>query len=319
MSTSTNETARSDAQTDATWPFTTDVPTTDADENPCPAPLSWRQVLEVFRRQADAWELRRSDLVLLGRTWGTGPPLYLLPGLGGTHELYALLIYLLRDNFRCVTFHDDDDGGGANAARPPAADDFARDLFAVAEKHHDRRFRLFAPAFGSARALTAMLAEPERIEAAVLQSGFAHRELSIAERLLIRLGGRVRRTLADLPFWKTVQTQNHKPWFPPFDHSRWHFFLENTGQVPVSRLARRAAVLRDFDVRQRLQEIAQPVLLVRTEGDGRIAARCQDLLETRLPNARVESLTSCGQLPFLTHPHRLAKLMRTFLAGDGSM
>src|SRR5260221_13561148 len=70
----------------------------------CPPPLAWGEVLADFHKQADAWYLDRPDYRLSGRTLGTGPALYLLNGFSGTHELYALFAWLLRDKFRCVLF-----------------------------------------------------------------------------------------------------------------------------------------------------------------------------------------------------------------------
>lgn len=285
-------------------PTVTDEPQHD----PCPTPLAWEQVLDAFRSDAELWELQQSGTTIRGRTWGDGPPVYLLPGLGGTHELYALLIYLLREDFRCVVYDDFTLDRGCRLNRAALVDH----LFAVADRHGDQQFHLFAPAFASVTAFSAMLAEPTRILTAALQGGFAHRHLSLTEKLLIGLGRRLRRRLASVPFLNTLQTQNHLPWFPPIDQGRWSFFVDDTRQLPVAALAERAAVLKDFDVRDRLGEISQPVLLIRTEGEGQLAAGCQELLEKQIANTHVERLHSSGQLPYLTHPHRLAKLLKLF-------
>jgi len=81
---------------------------------------------------------------------------------------------------------------------------------------------------------------------------------------------------------------------------------------PQSAGAARSLVLKESDVRDRLDEVSQPVLLIRTEGEGQLAAGCQELLAERIANTQVERLHSSGQLPYLTHPHRLAKLLKTF-------
>jgi len=287
-----------------------DVPaaTDEPPHDPCPTPLAWEQVLDAFRSDAELWELRQGGTTIRGRTWGDGPPVYLLPGLGGTHELYALLVWLLREDFRCVVYDDFSLDRGSRQSTATLVDN----LFAVADRQGDRQFHLFAPAFASVTAFSAMLAEPNRILTAAIQGGYAHRQLSLTERLLIGVGRRLRRPLASVPFWSTLQTQNHLPWFPPIDRGRWSFFLADTGQLPVSALAERAAVLKEFDVRNRLGEVSQPVLLIRTEGEGQLAAGCQELLDQRIANTQVERLHSSGQLPYLTHPHRLAKLLKTF-------
>jgi pimeloyl-ACP methyl ester carboxylesterase len=104
---------------------------------------------------------------------------------------------------------------------------------------------------------------------------------------------------------------NHQPWFPPFDHSRFDFLLESTGTLPLSDLARRALAVNSFDTASRLHEINCPVMLLRSEGEGRLAADSQELLEKKIKHPRIEWMHSAGQHPTLTHPHRVAKLVRS--------
>ena len=275
----------------------------------CPPPLAWQEVLATFRTQSTGWELPRGRYCLRGRTWGTGAPLYFLNGLGGTHELFALTAYLMRDQFCCV-FHDYPD---ASAGRV-TLDELAANLIAIADLHGHRQFAVLATSFGGLASLQALLQYPERVERAVLQGAFAHRQLSWAERMLIPLGRMLPFTLNQLPGRRMVHTNNHRPWFPPLDETRWQFFLDNTAPLPLADLACRGAVIRDSDLRQSLPQIRQPVLLVRGEGDGLVTESCQSVLRTGLPHARDEWLHSSGHLPYLTHPHRLVKLIKPFLS-----
>jgi pimeloyl-ACP methyl ester carboxylesterase len=280
---------------------------------PCPTPLAWQHVVRSVREESQSWELDRGDYVLRGRTFGTGKPLYFLNGLGGTHELYALIAWLLRENFRCVLY--DYPAAETKSARwvKLSTDVLAADLLSVADHHADQQFCVYANSFGSPIALTAMLQQPERIERAVLQSGFAYRKLSLAERALTAICRHVPGCLHKLAVRRVIQEQSHRRWFPPYDITRWRFFLENTGQVPISALAQRAAALKTCDLRGRLGEIACPVLLIRTEGEGFVSARSREELEAGLPNASSEYLHTSGHLVYLTHPHRLSKVIQPFL------
>jgi hypothetical protein len=71
-----------------------------------------------------------------------------------------------------------------------------------------------------------------------------------------------------------------------------------------------------FDVKDRLKEISCPALLIRTEGQGRLEAEGHDVLERNLPDVRSEWMHSSGLHPCLTHPHRLAKLLKPFFSGS---
>src|SRR5579871_2541399 len=96
----------------------------------CPPPLVWQEVLAAYYSESQPWEVAAGPRRLQGRTWGTGPSLYLLNGFAATAELYALMIWLLRDTFRCVVF--DTIRTGARG-RPSTMSDYAADVIAVAD------------------------------------------------------------------------------------------------------------------------------------------------------------------------------------------
>src|SRR5262245_30406952 len=62
-------------------------------ESSCPPPLAWQEVLAAYRADSAPWELHRGTHRLVGRTWGEGPPLYLLNGFASTAEMYALTLW----------------------------------------------------------------------------------------------------------------------------------------------------------------------------------------------------------------------------------
>ena len=280
-------------------------------EGACPPPLEWRDVLAEFHRQAEPWYLDRPGRRLTGRVLGQGVPLYFLNGFSGTHELYALLVWLLKDQFRCVLF--DYPVGGNREAAPDA---IADDLFEIADVCGDQTFHVFASSFAAMAAFSALERRPDRVLRAVLTSGFAHRRFSAAERLLIRAGRYLPIGLRRLPGRTAIQVQNHRRWFPPFDLTRLQFYLDNTGASRISDVAVRGALAQQYDLRPRLPAIRQPVLIVRSEGEGVMLGECADEMTKLLPNAQSEFLNDVGQISFLTHPHRLGKLVRFFLAGE---
>jgi pimeloyl-ACP methyl ester carboxylesterase len=279
----------------------------------CPSPLGWAQVLETFRSQSKSWSIRVGGDSVEGRTLGTGRPLYFLNGLTGTSDLFCLLVWLLRDDFRCVVFDYPTRTGTAKPRKPLTAEGLADDLFAVADSQGDSTFSLFGTSFGGFVALAALIAGRARIDRAILQGAFAHRRFSALERVLCRAGRFVPGTLAGVPFRSTIQLANHQRCFPPFDHSRWGFFTENSGRTRVRDVAARAAIAGASDYRPRLGGIRQSVLLICSEHEGRVSAGCIAELACGLPNATTELLHSTGSLAHLTHPHRLAKLVRAFL------
>ncbi len=279
----------------------------------CPPPLQWQQVLAAFREQSTAWHTDTSGGRIAGRMWGEGPTLVMFNGLGGSHELFALCVYLLKVNCRCVLL---DYPIGRRATWPrlnEAIVEVVRE-FAGTEGCH-----LFGTSIGSALALETALRLGPQVRSLTLHAAFAHLPLTVFERaaasVLRWMPGRVQST----PLWRGLQERGHRLWFPPIDPTRWLFYLDNASQTPVAELARRFGMLSRFDARSRLKQLAAPTLLLQVEGEGETQARCRDELAALLPNARTEFLHSTGLLAFLTHPHRLAKLIREFVCPAPAM
>ncbi len=273
----------------------------------CPPPLQWQQVLAAFREDSTVWHSDTPAGRISGRVWGEGPTLVMLNGLGGSHELFALCVFLLKANCRCVLL-DYPVGRRVTWSRLTDSIEEVVSEFAGSEGCH-----LFGTSFGSALALETAQRLGSRVRSLTLHAGFAHLPLTVFERAaaaVVRwLPGRVQ----SLPLWRGLQERSHRLWFPPIDPTRWLFYVDNAGQTPVSELARRFGMLRRFDARSRLSQLATPTLLLHVEGEGEMQSRCRDELAVLLPNARTEFLHTTGLLAFLTHPHRLAKLIREFV------
>lgn len=292
------------------------APAGEAPAEPCPPPLAWQEVLGEFHAQADVWYLDRPRYRITGRVIGAGRPLYLLGGFGGTHELYALFVWLLRDRFRCVVWDYPGTAAGTRPLHDLTVSNLADDVQAIAETCGDRTIDLYAPSFGSLVALETMLAAPQLVQRAVLQGGFAHRKLSRFERWLARSSRFFPGALKHFPGSRAVRAHNHRRWFPPFDETRWDFLEGNAGRVPVSALAWQAGLVHRTDLRSRLGEIRQSVLLIETEGEGEATRAYSKELAEKLPQVKHETILGTGQYPYLTHPHRLAKVVATFLEAD---
>ena len=273
----------------------------------CPPPLQWQQVLAAFREQSAEWHTDTSAGRITGRVWGEGPTLVMLNGLGGSNELFALCVFLLKANFRCVLL---DYPNGRRVTWPRITDsvvDVVRE-FAGSEGCH-----LFGTSFGSALALETTLRLDSQVRSLTLHAAFAHLPLTVFERAAANVLRWMPGQVDSIPLWRGLQERGHRLWFPPIDPTRWLFYLDNAGQTPVAELARRFGMLSRFDVRSRMNPLTTPTLLLHVEGEGEMQSRCREELAALLPNARTEFLHTTGLLAFLTHPHRLAKVLREFV------
>ncbi|MCA9093689.1 MAG: alpha/beta hydrolase [Planctomycetaceae bacterium] len=302
-----DETSAGSAATPATAPSPPRSPL-----DGCPVPISWQVVLREFREQAPLQSIPHPTGPIEYRAWGNGPPIYLLNGMGGTLDHFALVTHLLRDQFRCVIPEYPSVSQLGGRCFSLTLDDLSNRAVALADHLEDQQFNLFATSLGSLVSWNLMSRFPNRVIKAVIAGGFSHRVLSPAERFLVRLGRFLPIHVHSLPLAKLVHQATHRPWFPPTDPTRWNYFSDIAGSVPVRDLAWRGKLIRDNDLTNLLPGINMPVLLIQGEGDGRISNKCRDVLHANLPHSQVEMMANTGHLPHITHPHRLGKSIRNF-------
>lgn len=271
----------------------------------CPTPLAWKQVRSEFLSQSDEFSFSESGLTISGRVLGEGTPLYFLNGISATPTLFCLTVWLLRDEFRCVILD-----------YPPEAqtlEQLSQSLDLAATQFGDEQFDLYATSFGTSVALHAMQNISQRIRHAVLQGPLISMKFSMAERLALATLGWIPGPINCLPLRKTVLQNNHARWFPPFDITRWKFLMAETGDVATRDVARRAKMLRGLDLTDQLSGVETPTLVISSEGEAARHRESAAVLAAKLQNARAEEISNTGHVPFVTHPHRLAKLVRQFL------
>jgi len=280
----------------------------------CPSPLGWQEVVFQFDQLATPWALQQRDCHWTGRIWGSGPPLYFLNGIVGDCSLFALLIWLLREEFKCVLidYPQQPEASQTDAERTTLAS-MAEDIIAITEYHEDTNFAIYATSWGTVLGQHLLAAYPDKIQAALFQGAILSRKWSLAERLLLKLGRHSSRNLSHLPGFQSVQRVNHLSWFPPFDETRMQFYLDNIGCTSVQTLVKRIQLFTQNCEPESLARFESPLMLVDTEGQGKLVRADQEILSSLLPNVYRERLDNSGSLPHLTHPHRISKLVKTFL------
>jgi pimeloyl-ACP methyl ester carboxylesterase len=280
----------------------------------CPTPLAWQEVLAGYRAE------RRERCFSTGwgeaTVWefGEGPPLWFVGPAAGDGELFALTAYLLREQRRCAVLSLPD------PPRDFPRSDWLRGWSAIAtevvSQCGDARTPVVGAGWGGLVALQMTLDAPSQVERLVLQGTATSLRLNASERWLLAAGERLPGTLGHVPGWRRIVEANHRPWFPPFDAGRFEFLRDNLATTPIRRFAQRTLLLARNDLGKRLREVACPVLVVRTEGEGAAWTAAQESLAAALPDARVEWLHSAGHFPWLTHPHRVVKEVREFVGGS---
>lgn len=277
------------------------------DREPCPTPLEWQEVLQTFVQEAEHWYLDLNGERILGRTWGSGRTLYFLNGLAGTHELYALIVWLLREDFRCVVF-DYPDSSSVTSSH------LAELLPRVVELHGDSRaVTVYARDFGVQVARWTAGNHAGLIGSLICQTPVLGLSLTGTERRLASLARRLPFRIRRIPGRVVIQQRTHRVWFPPYDRSRFEFYLQNSGHQSVAGMAQRFLLSGEPVPDWTGETVPERMLVIRTEGESPAQAAAAERLAERLSHAHTEWLHTSGQLACLTHPHRVAKLVREFL------
>ncbi len=296
-----------------------ELPTCDQTErNGTPQPtelvrLSLPETLDRFSREAQSGVFDNGRYRCPYWIWGEGPPLFWIHGLADDTPSFVLPLSQLSKHFRCIAYdlpNERDDGARLGGYR---LDDFVEDAVSLLDHLKTERTYVLGSSFGSMIALRLLHEYPERLPRAVLQGGFAKRNLDPVERIMAQFGRYLPGRMKHLPYHHYMAEYLHRPSFAEAMTDIWDYYAERTGEYPMAAVARRALIMDETDLRPILPEIKQPLLLICGEEDPLVGKDCEEVLMRGLPNWRRAGIEECGHLPYFTHPELFSELVLRFL------
>ncbi len=264
--------------------------------------------------EVDRWQGPRHRMTF--RVLGAGPStLVLCPGIASTYRGYAPLLRRLASKYRTVVFdypgdHPDD---GANLRRI-THENLVDDLFGLLDHLGTDSAGLVGPSFGSTLVLRALDRAPGRFPRAVVQGGFAHRRFTSPERLALILGRQFPGHVGSLPFQGPIVSLTNKRHFRGDLAAHWTHYLQQNALTRLAPLAHRLDLVARLDLRPRLPEIHDAVLLLQGAEDRIVPRRQFDTLRAGLPHATAALLPRAGHQLHYTHAAEMAAWVDTFLA-----
>jgi pimeloyl-ACP methyl ester carboxylesterase len=279
----------------------------------CPAPIVLAEARARFEREAVFGKCDTGRYRMPWYSWGKGPPLLFVHGLGDSSRSFLMPISRLSAHFRCIAY--DQPAGGGDGARLASYthDDLVADVWALLDHLGIRQSYILASSFGATIALKALLQKPQRLPRAILQGALAHRRLRRAELSAVRLARLLPGKVAWLPLRGYFLRRFNPGLFDDRPREVWDYFLECAGRSRIAASAWQAQLLHRLDVRPILPQVRQPVLLVCGDRDLIVPGHHAETLLAGLPNAGRVILEGSGHVPSYTHPEAFAEVVRQFL------
>jgi pimeloyl-ACP methyl ester carboxylesterase len=275
--------------------------------------------------------LKRTDVVGAKTNYvemGDGPPLLFLHGLGGSWQNWLENIPHFARDHRVIAL--DFPGFGASPMPPweisiPAYGRFLRDF---CERVGIERCSLVSNSMGGFIATELAINEPERVDDLVLVSAAgitwarARREPAEMAARMIRAGAplALRFQMSSIRRPKIRQRFFRGLWYKPNALRReliWEQVVPAL-QSPGTFDAMRTLV--GYDIRDRLEEIEVPTLIVWGRQDGVVPVPAAAAYKERIgDNAELVIFDRCGHMPELERPVRFNRLVEDFLERAGTL
>lgn len=233
-------------------------------------------------------------------------PLVLVPGMDGTGLLFYRQVPLLTGRFAVTTHRLRD-----SAVHLTELVDELHERVEAAG--HGRPVTLVGESFGGALSLSYALAHPDRVARLVIVNSFPY----FAPQVRLRLGYHLLRAtpwgvmhvVRQVTAWRM-----HSPHTGREELRRFHQLMRaTTRQGYLSRLL----MLREYDVRARLPEIAVPVLFLAADRDHLVPSVAQArLMASLVPRATLRVLEGHGHICLIAPDIDLGALLDEWMAAD---
>lgn len=243
---------------------------------------------------------------------GSGPPLLLIPGLGGAASFWAAAVPHFSARFRTIAVDHRGAGRNGRPDGPYSIEQIARDTLDVLDALDIAQADVVGHSTGGAVAQTLALDTPSRVRGMVLSGTWERPDT----RFRTLFEARLEVLLTAGP--ETYQKLTHALGFPA-DWIEAHREALDAAVAaaartldPISVSAARIRMLLAFDRADALGRITAPTLVIGAVDDMMVPFHHSERLAAAIPGARLEALEG-GHFYPRVHPQRFAALVCAFL------
>jgi 3-oxoadipate enol-lactonase len=242
---------------------------------------------------------------------GSGMPLVLVHGLGGSVEIWRRLTDDLAGDFRIVAYDLRGAGKSAVPEGPYSVQELVDDLDALIAALGIDAALLMGHSLGGGVVLAYAAGHPDRVLGVVGIGAVAELPEQGREGMLQRAATVEAEGMGAVA--ETVATNGTAPSFRERDPDGYRAFLallESNDPAGYAALCRAVA---GIDVVPHLARVEAPVLLIAGERDMVSPPSANEANAARLPNARYVPVEDCAHIVMLERPDELVELARPFL------
>ena len=250
---------------------------------------------------------------------GEGEPLFLIAGLGATHELWELQAPSFARWYRVVTF---DNRGAGDSDKPPEPYSialFADDTAALMDALGIERAHVYGQSMGGIIAQEFALRHPQRLRCLVLGCttfGGPNSVLPSPEAAAVLSG------MPNLPEEQAVDRVLEVFYSPRYrrehpEEARQRIQSYFPLRTPPDAYARQLMACLTFDAYDRLPQIAAPTLVINGAEDTLLPPENSRIIAQRIPGAELVLFPEAGHLYFHEVPEEADAAVADFLRRRG--
>jgi len=218
--------------------------------------------------------------------------LVLSNSLGTTQELWSRQLPVLSERFRVLTYDHPGHGRSSPPEQPATVEAFALDLLGLLDELDFDRVSFCGVSLGGMVGMALALQAPQRVERLVLActSAYLGPPGGWRERArVVRADGLEAIADAVVGRWFTTRASDGEP-------ERVDRFRAMFVSTPPEGYARCCEAIADWDARDRIADIAAPVLVVAGADDPATPLEHAELIASRIPDARLRVLEHAAHL-----------------------
>jgi len=263
--------------------------------------------------------VRANGISIYYESQGEGEPLFLIAGLGATHELWELQVPSFARRYRVVTFDNRGAGDSDKPHDPYSIALFADDTAALMDALGIERAHVYGQSMGGIIAQEFALRHPERLRCLVLGCttfGGPNSVLPSPEAAAVLSG------MPNLPeeqavdrvlevFYSLRYRRDHA------EEARQRIQSYFPLRTPPDAYARQLMACLTFDAYERLPQIAAPTLVMNGAEDTLLPAENSRIIAQRIPGAELVLFPEAGHLYFHELPEEADAAVFDFLRRRG--